>query len=220
VSGPSPARPIRQYPASAISSSARDRFTTRTHGTTSSAPEALLATVPDSGGAWRSWVTIAQALKAAAERMIAPTLCGSVTWSSTTTGRSRIGLEHVFKVHVFQRVAFQHQPLVRRVARDQPGKIGGRCPLDREIGRQFAVERSNALARRPQLAMIAFGVEQRGFHRMAAPQPHRAGAGPARPASALHSSGASAQGTAWLGLVTAVHDANPWFIELPCQPPH
>ena len=46
----------------------------------------ILATTPDSGGAWRSCVTIAAAPNAAAERRIAPTLCGSVTWSSTTTG--------------------------------------------------------------------------------------------------------------------------------------
>jgi hypothetical protein len=36
-------------------SSARDRLTTRTQGTTSRAPDAALASVPDSGGAWRSW---------------------------------------------------------------------------------------------------------------------------------------------------------------------
>ena len=85
----SPVRPMRQNPASPISSSARARLTTRAHGTRSSAPDAALATTPLSGGEWRSWVTMPTAPKAAAERRIAPTLCGSVTWSSTSsTARS------------------------------------------------------------------------------------------------------------------------------------
>ena len=75
----SPASPIRQKPASAISSSARARLTTRAHGTRSNAPDAALASTPPSIGEWRSWVTIPIAPKAAAERRIAPTLCGSVT---------------------------------------------------------------------------------------------------------------------------------------------
>jgi hypothetical protein len=43
-----------------------------------------LATTPLSGGEWRSWVTMALAPNAAADRKIAPTLCGSVTWSRTS----------------------------------------------------------------------------------------------------------------------------------------
>src|SRR3546814_1677020 len=78
---------MRQYCASAISSSARDRLTTRTHGTVSSAPEAERAMTPLSGGLCRSWVTIAAASNAAAERSTAPILCGSVTWSRTMIGR-------------------------------------------------------------------------------------------------------------------------------------
>jgi len=50
--------------------------------------KADFATTPPSGGAWRSCVTSAAALNPAAERRIAPTLCGSVTWSSTTIGRA------------------------------------------------------------------------------------------------------------------------------------
>jgi hypothetical protein len=49
--------------------------------------EAARANEPDSGGAWRSWVMMPSASNAAAERRIAPTLCGSVTWSSTSKGR-------------------------------------------------------------------------------------------------------------------------------------
>ena len=42
--------PLNQYPASATSSSARERLTTRIQGTISSAPEADLASTPPSGG--------------------------------------------------------------------------------------------------------------------------------------------------------------------------
>jgi hypothetical protein len=45
----------------------------------SSVPDAERASVPDSGGACRSCVTMPSASNAAAERSTAPTLCGSVT---------------------------------------------------------------------------------------------------------------------------------------------
>ncbi|MBL0965645.1 MAG: insulinase family protein [Blastomonas sp.] len=44
---------------------ARERFTSRTTGTTSSVPEAARASAPVSGGAWRSWSTTQAAPKAA-----------------------------------------------------------------------------------------------------------------------------------------------------------
>jgi hypothetical protein len=44
-------------------------------------------------GRGRAVVTIALAAKAAAERMMAPTLCGSVIWSSTNTSPSAGSLE-------------------------------------------------------------------------------------------------------------------------------
>ena len=56
-----------------------------TSGTYSSAPEADLARTPVASGLWRAVVTIADTAKAAAERAMAPTLCGSVIWSSTST---------------------------------------------------------------------------------------------------------------------------------------
>ena len=52
------------------------------------APDAALPNTPPSLGACRSCVMMAAALNAAAERKIAPTLCGSVTESSTMIGRS------------------------------------------------------------------------------------------------------------------------------------
>ena len=56
-----------------------------TSGTSSSAPEAAFASTPVASGLWRAVVTIAFTANAAAERRIAPTLCGSVIWSSTST---------------------------------------------------------------------------------------------------------------------------------------
>ena len=72
-------------PRSFISVSARARFCTVTSGTSSRAPEADFASTPVASGLWRAVVTIAFTANAAAERMIAPTLCGSVIWSSTST---------------------------------------------------------------------------------------------------------------------------------------
>ena len=56
-----------------------------TIGTYSSAPEAALASAPVASGLWRAVVTTAATSKPAAVRRIAPTLCGSVIWSSTST---------------------------------------------------------------------------------------------------------------------------------------
>src|SRR5664279_5907032 len=48
-------------------------------------PEADFASTPVASGEWRAVVTMALTANAAAERMMAPTLCGSVIWSSTST---------------------------------------------------------------------------------------------------------------------------------------
>ena len=49
-----------------------------TIGTSSSAPDADLASTPVASGLWRAVVTTAATANAAAVRKIAPTLCGSV----------------------------------------------------------------------------------------------------------------------------------------------
>ena len=72
-------------------------------------------------------------------------------------------------MHVLELRAFEHEPLVRRVARDEAGEILHVGIFDREIGRQFSVERGHALARRPQLAVDAVRVQQGRLDRMAAP---------------------------------------------------
>ena len=104
------------------------------------------------------------ASNAAAERRIAPTLCGSVTWSSTTSGRSSSSpalLEQVAEPHVLQRIDLGHQPLVRRVAGHQPAEVGdvGKGDRDRPAG---SVEPGQRLARPPELAHDALGIGERG----------------------------------------------------------
>ena len=62
---------------------------------------------------------------AAAERRIAPTLCGSVTWSRTSrTARSGALGEHVAEPHVLERLDLDHHALVRRVVGNQPAEVG------------------------------------------------------------------------------------------------
>jgi hypothetical protein len=121
-----------------------------------------------------------------------------------------VALEHVGQVHLVERQAFEHQPLVRRVARDESGEVGAVGVLERKVGRQFAVERGEALARGPQLAVAARGIVQRRFDRVAAPQPDGALRRAAGAASALHASGASAQ----VSFVVSLGHA------APCQRPH
>ena len=82
----------------------------------------------------------------------------------------RIGVEHFGEVDVLERLAVEHQALMGRVARDQAGEVGGVGVLDREIRGQLAVERGDAFARGPQLAVPALGILQGRLDRMAAPQ--------------------------------------------------
>ena len=72
--------------AERVSASARLR--TVRNGTCSSPPEADFASTPVAAGLWRAVVTTASTPKAAQLRTIAPTLCGSVIWSRTTTRAS------------------------------------------------------------------------------------------------------------------------------------
>ncbi len=82
---------MARQPASVSSSSARERLTTRATGTRSTAPAAALARAPVNLGAWRSCRITPTAPKAAAERSMAPTFCGSVTWSSISSTAPGLG---------------------------------------------------------------------------------------------------------------------------------
>ena len=57
----------------------------RANGTCSRPPEADFASTPVADGLWRAVVTMASTPNAAAVRTMAPTLCGSVIWSSART---------------------------------------------------------------------------------------------------------------------------------------
>ena len=106
--------------------------------------------------------------------------------------RPAVLADHVIEEYVLQRRAFEHQPLMRRIARDQPGEIVRIGILDGKIRRQFAVEGIDALTRRPQLAVLALGVLERRFDRVPPPQAYLSGAGAPAAASALHPPGAPA----------------------------
>ena len=69
-------------------------------------------------------MTIPIAPNAAAERRIAPTLCGSVTWSRTSsTARSGGVGKQVAEPDVLERLDLDHNALVRRVVGYQPAKV-------------------------------------------------------------------------------------------------
>ncbi len=79
-----------------------------------------MASEPDSGAAWRSVRMTARAPKAAAERRIAPTFCGSVTWSRITTWAWLLPLgrgDHVLDAAVGQGMDLGGQTLVDGAAR-------------------------------------------------------------------------------------------------------
>ena len=105
---------------SPISASARARLVTLQIGTCSSPPEADFASAPANSGEWRSVVTSASTAKAAAVRRIAPTLCGSVIWSRTSTrpfaGNSR-------DADGGERPSLEQQPLMDGLARRAGGDL-------------------------------------------------------------------------------------------------
>lgn len=121
----------------------------------------------------------------------------------------RVAAQYLVKEDILQRIAIEHQSLMRRIARDQPGQVSRLGIFDREIGGQFAIKRGNAFAGCPKLAVVAIRVLECGFDRVAAPQPHRPGTGPARTTPALHAARAATQGAAGLGVTITAHVANP-----------
>ena len=121
-------------PRSFSSVSARARFCTVTIGTSSSAPEAALASTPVASGLWRAVVTIAFTAKAAAERRIAPTLCGSVIWSSTSTMPS---CGQRLDVGRGQGIGFRQKALMHGIRRQQPVDLVRPHDLGRDAGRDI-----------------------------------------------------------------------------------
>ena len=88
VSSAAPSSPITVQPASVSASIAREMFTARISSTVSIAPVAAFASAPPAVGALRVCITMPATPNAAADRKIAPTFCGSVTWSRIASGFS------------------------------------------------------------------------------------------------------------------------------------
>ena len=120
-------------------------------------PEADLARTPVAAGLWRAVVTIASTPKAAAVRTMAPTLCGSVIWSSASTTFSP--LERV-EFGRGEGISLEVEPLVDGIGLDEAvdlvrtDDLGlDRKALDhfaqapgRVLGRQKFVERALSIA--------------------------------------------------------------------------
>ena len=173
-------------PWSFNSVSARARFCTVTSGTSSSAPEADFASTPVASGLWRAVVTIALTANAAAERRIAPTLCGSVIWSSTSTMPS---CASVIDVGRGQGIGFRQQALMHGI-RAEP-LVDQARPHDfrRHAGVDILVgQPPRGVFGQQQFANLALRIGQRRRHRVPAIQDDRpVGAGvavaPGRPAA-------------------------------------
>ena len=79
-----------------------------------------MASAPDNSGEWRSVVTSASTAKAAAVRRIAPTLCGSVTWSRTSDEAVRRQFGDIDRG---ERPRLEQQALMDRIARAAGGNL-------------------------------------------------------------------------------------------------
>ena len=142
-----------------------------TSGTSSSAPEADFASTPVASGLWRAVVTIAFTANAAAERRIAPTLCGSVIWSSTSTMPS---CARVIDIGRGQGIGLRQKPLVHGVGAEplvdqvRPDDFRGNAGVDilvrQALGGVFGQE---------QFSDLPVRVGQRGRNRVPAIENHR-----------------------------------------------
>ena len=169
---PSESRPTVWNPAACSSSSAAARLRTSIWSICSSAPEADFASTPDSCGLWRAVVMSAPAPKATAERMIAPTLCGSVTWSSTTTS---VASPSAASVRGFSGSASMTHALMHGVA---AGDLVDRARLD-EFGREGQggdvgdLQPLLRVARDQHAADLAARIVERGTDGVDAVEPHQ-----------------------------------------------
>ncbi len=82
--------------------------------------------------------------------------------------RIHLFLQQVAEMDILERVDLDHQPLMRRVARDESREVGDVRIADRNHRRQ--VELAQCLARAPDALDVAFGVGERGENGVAAPE--------------------------------------------------
>ena len=151
--------------------SACDRLPMVTMGTYSSAPEAALASTPVASGVWRAVVTTALTANAAAERRMAPTLWGSVIWSSTQHARGR----DVFERGRVQGIGLGIKPLLHGLRphqgfdRIRPHHVELHAVRDVVLG-----EPPGRVLCREQAVEVALRVLQRGLDAVPAVEHHRA----------------------------------------------
>ena len=66
------------------------------------------------------------------ERRMAPTLCGSVTWSRTTSGPAGLGIRrHLGEARLVERLGLDEDALMHRVGPEQAVEIAGANALRR-----------------------------------------------------------------------------------------
>ena len=165
----SPVRPIRQKPASAISSSARARLTTRTQGTRLERAAGGLGERPGFG---RRVPVLGDDAERVERRRRAQDRADIVGVGDMVEHEQRPPVrrlvEQVGEQHVGQPLDLGDQALVRRIARHQPAEIGdvgegdGNAPVDLERGRRFAG--------RPDADDLALGIGERRGDGVAPPE--------------------------------------------------
>ena len=161
-------------PAAFNAISVRAMLTARSSGMVSSAPDAALASAPVSSGALRSWVITAATPNAAAERRMAPTLRGSVTWSSTISGPGAV--QRLLQAGRPERVGEQRGALVRDVAAEQMVEPAALHLLGRQRPRRRLAlgEGLLRLLCQHEVAEAAGRVGERRGHRVQAVEPEGA----------------------------------------------
>ena len=100
---------------------------------------------------------------------MAPTLCGSVTWSRTSRGR-RLGsvLENVGEEQVVQPLDLGDQPLVRRVLRHEPAEVRDVGEGEGHVLRKLDLGRR--LAGRPDPDHLTLRIGERRRDRVSPPE--------------------------------------------------
>ena len=169
---PVPARPTMVQPRSDSLSSARARFTARTTATLSTAPAAAFANAPPSWGACRSCITTPRTPKAAADRRIAPTFCGSRHLIQHEEHALRRRCD-ILESLAFQRRGLHRHPLVRCAGRQTAGDVAVLQGLHLQPRREQGELRRSLRRRDNPVGLGTRGIGQRRLHCVPAPQPAR-----------------------------------------------
>ena len=106
---------------------------------------------------------------------MAPTLCGSVTWSSTINGRPAALLGELCQRRLGQRLGLDQRALMHGVGPQAPVEVPGSTLSCAELRAPPAprCSRRSALSVRSSLRIVALRVGERRFHRMDAEDQRR-----------------------------------------------